>query len=788
MVSETKKQIKALHLIKTSSANGAAWALRQTRELVKLGVEVHVAIPPGPMVPKYEAEGVKVHIHQFSFPLWRPWRIRKICQNFRILVEEINPDIIHSHFVETTIIMRLAIGKKNKIPRIFQVPGPLHLENLLTRNAEILTAGRLDYWIGSCKWTCNRYIKSGISKEHIFLAYYGVDVDRNIYQKTGKLRNELGIDKSVKLIGMVAYIYAPKFIIGQTRGLKGHEDLIDAIALCLKKEKNLICVMIGGPWGKAEYYEKKIKKYAKKCCGDKIIFLGSRNDVPELYPDFDVAVHPSHSENVGGAVESLVLRVPTITTNIGGFTDIVIQGETGMLVPPKSPRELAAAILETIKDPNKSKLMAEKGGKLATELLDVRLNARQVYDAYKTILYSKSKEKKKIKICRMTTIPMSLAILMDGQLEHMGGQGLDVTALSSPGEWLKLIENERGIKSIAVPMTRTVSIIPDFVSLWRLYKIFRREHFDIVHSHTPKAGLLGMIAAWLARVPIRMHTFAGTPTEDIRGLKWDIVRWTDHVTALFATECLTVSHSIQDILINRGVCSKGKLEVLLSGSSNGVDLDRFCLNSKTEIRGLELRKKLGIPEGSPVILFVGRVVGDKGVAELVEACRIIFKRHDDTHLVLVGPWEPELDPLPAETVRAIKNDPRIHSVGFQMDVEAYIAMSTLMAVPTYREGFPNVFIQAAAMKRPVVATRIPGVINAVNDGVNGILVPPRDVESLVTALERLLGDCELRRSMGEAGREFVEKYFDRRIIWAALENKYRNAINRVSKTSSSEKP
>jgi glycosyltransferase involved in cell wall biosynthesis len=337
--------MRALHLIKT--ANGAFWALHQIRELVRLGVEIHVALPPGgPMVGKYNAVGATEHLLQTDFPISRPWRFPALASKLSSLVKTLKPDLIHSHFVGTTLTMRLTLGRSNAIPRIFQVPGPLHLEHAFFRRAELAMANQMDYWIGTCHWTCKRYLKSGICPKRIFFSHYGTDIHDQSLSCPGTLRKELGLKPGCLVVGMVAHIYGPKRYLGQVKGLKGHEDLIDAFKICLLKSKNadIICVFVGGPWNNADRYAKKLQEYAYRQCGKKIIFLGNRNDVLALYTDFDVAVHPSHSENVGGAVESLLMGIPTITTRVGGFPDLVQDGVTGWLVPPKDPIALAAAI------------------------------------------------------------------------------------------------------------------------------------------------------------------------------------------------------------------------------------------------------------------------------------------------------------------------------------------------------------------------------------------------------------------------------------------------------------
>lgn len=383
--------MKVLHLVKTSV--GAPWAVRLLRELVQLGVDVHVAVPAGPRVSEYEAIGASVHLAQTDFPLRHPWHAPAALKAIQNLVASVKPDLIHSHFVGTTLTMRLALGKHHSIPRIFQVPGPLHLEHPVLRQTEILTAGTPDYWIGSCQWTCDCYRNAGVSQERVFLAYYGMDLHCLGSQSQGKLRQELGVDAATKLVGMVAAIYAPKRLLGQRRGVKGHEDLIDAIALCLQHDPNILGVFIGGAWDGAEAYEQQLQHYARQKCGDRAIFLGMRTDVVELLPDLDVSVNPSHSENLAGTtVESLMASVPCVVTNVGGFPDLIQAGKTGWLVPPGQPASLAEAILDVLSDPARSRQIAISGANRARQMVDIRENAKQVLKAYQAILSASNHE------------------------------------------------------------------------------------------------------------------------------------------------------------------------------------------------------------------------------------------------------------------------------------------------------------------------------------------------------------------------------------------------------------
>jgi len=222
--------------------------------------------------------------------------------------------------------------------------------------------------------------------ERIFLSHYGLDVDQYINHPRGQLRAELNISGQQRIVGMVAYMYAPKWYLGQRRGLKGHEDLIDALAICQAQDPNIAGVFIGGASSKVTTYENRVRAYGREKCGDKIFFLGTRSDIPALYPDFDLAVCPSHSENLGAAAESLLIPVPTIATNVGGLPDLIIPGQTGWLVPPCAPQDLARVIMEALGNSEYAQQMAQNGFDHTRNLMDVKRTARQVYDVYNTLL------------------------------------------------------------------------------------------------------------------------------------------------------------------------------------------------------------------------------------------------------------------------------------------------------------------------------------------------------------------------------------------------------------------
>ncbi len=371
--------MRVLHLVKTS--DGAGWAYREMRELVSLGIEVHVAMPLGGYwTDSYRAAGIVIHEMEYSLK-----KLSRSCGCLRSIVSEVDPDIIQSHFVVSTVIMRIAL-RRDKRPRVFKVPGPLHLENWFTRRFELALAQQNDYWVGSCSWTCLRYQKSGIRPDRVFMCFYGGDrVNQTHDLKKNVIRHELSLPEDAFIVGMVAYMYPPKKLLGQKRGLKGHEDFIDAIALVAEQYPNVYGVCVGGAWGNAIKYEEKVKAYGTRKTNH-VFFLGTRDDVPDLYNDMQLAVHPSHSENLGGAGESLLFRVPTIATNVGGFPDLVKDKITGILIPPKSPSVLAQTIIDCIEGKHDLNSYVENGYAYITKVSDVKTTALEMVSIYNKIL------------------------------------------------------------------------------------------------------------------------------------------------------------------------------------------------------------------------------------------------------------------------------------------------------------------------------------------------------------------------------------------------------------------
>jgi glycosyltransferase involved in cell wall biosynthesis len=381
-------RIRALHVSKTS--NASFWAVRQVAELLRNGIDVHVALPSpsGEALTAWRQTGATLHFVDCSLPVRNPARMVRSISRIRALVGTIDPDIIHSHSVTTTMMLRLALGPGHPIPRIFQVPGPLHLEQWHTRDTELALAGTNDFWIASSQFTQQLYEAAGLPAKRLFLSYYSAETNAFSTKRTGYLRHKLNIPENALVVGNINLIYPPKQYLGHRVGLKCHEDVIEAISLVQRARKDVWGVLLGGTFGSSQAYEEKLHRLAQKKGTGQILMPGKINtdEVALCWPDFDCAVHVPLSENCGGVVEPLLAGIPTIAGKVGGLPEVVQEAITGRLVAPRNPQLLAQAVLEVLDRIDEYKRMAERGRQLVSVMFDPERCTQEVLAIYRHIL------------------------------------------------------------------------------------------------------------------------------------------------------------------------------------------------------------------------------------------------------------------------------------------------------------------------------------------------------------------------------------------------------------------
>ena len=368
-------------------------------------------------------------------------------------------------------------------------------------------------------------------------------------------------------------------------------------------------------------------------------------------------------------------------------------------------------------------------------------------------------------------MPGSLNNFCRGLLRELTVEGYEVVAVSSPGPAMGEIAERDGVKTVAVPMHRQISPLNDLKSLWGLIKVFRKEKPTMVHSMTPKAGLLSMMAAWVCRVPVRLHTFTGLVFPTSTGLKQKILIFTDRLTCACATHIVPEGEGVKNDLINYGITKK-PLKVLGYGNVRGIDLKRFDPELPEVKADAEKIRK----DGVFTFVSISRLVGDKGINELVEAFKRLNEKYPDTRLILIGSEERELDPLRNETIAEIENNPAIEAVGRQSDVRPWLLASDTLVHPSYREGFPNVVIEAGAMGLPSIVTDINGSREIIIEGKNGTIVPSKDIAALETAMEKFIKERESTKAMASKARNMAANRFEQGFVHKCLRDYYKEIM------------
>lgn len=392
---------------------------------------------------------------------------------------------------------------------------------------------------------------------------------------------------------------------------------------------------------------------------------------------------------------------------------------------------------------------------------------------------------------------------MRGQLRYLN-EFYEVTAISGSGKDLEEVQKREGVKTQIIEMQREISPLKDLVALYHLYCFFKKEQPDIVHSVTPKAGLLSMVAARLAGVPVRMHTFTGLIFPSKKGILKAILIWMDRLLAKSATHIYPEGKGVKEDLIKYRITGK-PLKIIANGNVNGINTTYFNRDQISANKQRDLKEALGISENDFVFIFVGRLVKDKGINELIHAFKNLASTPLSEHalnlnlnqstphpasniqhpaspqlqpkLLLVGSLEQHLDPLKLETLKEIESNPHILSVGFQQDVRSYFAISNALVFPSYREGFPNVVLQAGAMGLPSIVSDINGCNEIIEDQFNGSIIPVKDAKSLGDAMKRFLEDEELRTALTANSREMVIDKYCHNKVWKALLEEYNKAVN-----------
>ena len=381
----------------------------------------------------------------------------------------------------------------------------------------------------------------------------------------------------------------------------------------------------------------------------------------------------------------------------------------------------------------------------------------------------------KLKVARISTVLFFVLTQLKAQINALSSSGMSVTVITSDDEMSEKLASETIFTFLPINIERAISPVRDFFSLVALSLAFNKLKFDIVHSTTPKAGLLSAIAGFIAGTPVRLHTFTGQTWVTTTGIKRSILMFCDRVIARLNTHCYADSASQRDFLISSGIIKAEKISVIGAGSLAGIDLERFNPRRYSASELQALRHDLNIPSTAKILLFVGRITPDKGICELISAFSDIVKTNDEVFLVLVGPFESDGESVVNQVGPGVLS--KIKTVGFSSEPEKYMALADVLCLPSYREGFGTVVIEAAAMGTPAIGTDIYGLSDAIVNGETGVLVPVRDTASLKASILAVLDDPERLSAMGVAARDRAIRDFGSKAYSELLIEEYKRFFN-----------
>jgi len=757
--------------------------LSQLKFLVSEGYDVSVVCSQGKWTEDIESHGIKVKNINITRKITPVLDLISLVKLFFYFKKE-KFDIVHVHTPKAAVLGQLA-AKVAGVPIIINTVHGLYFNRVSSAptKAFFILIKKIAFECSDLIFSQNKEdIKTLVEgkiaeQEKIEYLGNGVDIKKFNSERFSNdfilaKKKELGINPDYKIIG----------VIGRLVKEKGYLELFEAFKSILEKFPKTILLIIG-----PEEPEKKdaIKPSIVKNYGieKNIIFLGERTDTDELYSLMDIFVLASHREGFPRTViEAMAMKRKIIATDIRGCREAIENEKTGILIPAKNSDKLKEAIISILDGGQKFGKMAESARETAEKEFDESLVFLKIKEVYKKLLERKLNFKKNIllskkKICHVTTVDITARFILLDFLRFLKKENSKVFIVCSFAKWGSFLEKE-GFSIHNIKMTRRITPFSDMISLIKLFLYFRKEKFDIVHTHTPKAGFLGRIAARLAGVPVVIHSSYGfyigvkIPPATRR-----IIMLAEKIASYFCD--MVFSQNKEDIewAIRQKIINEKKIKLL----TYGIDIDRFNPSKFDQDFISGKKKELGI-ENKKVIGMVGRFVKEKGYLDLFDAFKIVKKKIPNAVLLLVAPKDKEKEDALDESILkeyGIEKDTIL--LGYKEEVasvEKIYSLIDVFVLPSYREGFSMSLLEAQAMEKPVVATDIRGCREAVDDGKTGVLVPLKDLKKFADAIIYFLSSPAKSKEMGEAGRKRVLKDFDERQIFDKIKEEYKSLLEK----------
>jgi glycosyltransferase involved in cell wall biosynthesis len=751
-----------LRIAYVSTGLGVGGAERQVVDLADrfqgLGHEVLIVYMTGPALTLPKDPRVRIRGLGLSRASQNPFTAFHAIFRLARALREFRPDVVHGHMVHANLLVRLA----RPFARGFALACTAHSTNeggRLRMLAYRVTDPLSDITTNVSQAAADAFVRMGAAARSRMVAVpNGVDTLRFAPDPVARqrVRQELSVGESERVV----------LAVGRLDPEKDYPTLFRAIARASVSGGPLLLWVAGaGAQGDA------LRALALELGIEPAVrMLGLRDDIPALMNAADVFVMSSAWEGFGLVVaEAMACGTLAVVTDSGGPPEVV--GPAGMIVPTHDPVSLAGAIRSTLAlDPEDAKARRQAGRRRIVERYSLDSVVARWDDIYRGLLARRTGSPPVLLIA--TTVPETLATILRGQPKFLS-RIFSLHLMTSPGPEVPSIEAAEGVQVTCVPMTRGIAPVDDALSLLRAVGVLRRLRPRAVHSYTPKAGLVAMLAALFCRVPVRIHTFTGLlfPTE--RGWRGVVLRWADRLICLCATHVVPEGAGVMRDLRQHRVTGRC-LEPIGHGNIAGVDCLRFRADAPGVAEAAQgLRRRLDLPGDGFVFCYIGRLNRDKGLAELAAA----FERLPDAaHLIVIGALD-ETSPPPRHVLERLAASPRVRMVGFLADVREALAIAHVLVLPSYREGFPNVLLEAAAMSVPAVATDVSGSNEFVVPSENGWLVPPRDAQALHSAmLQAMQASPDELAQMGRRARARVVERHDRESHWQRMADFYREAI------------